>query len=253
MELYYRKSGSGPNLIILHGLFGSSDNWMSIAKIISETFTVWLPDQRNHGQSPHSDTFTYAAMAKDLKDFIEQHGIENPNILGHSMGGKVVMEYATSFDNQIEKLIVADIAPKAYPLHHKEILEGLNSIVIDHVKARSEAQKQLEKYVSDFGTRAFLLKNIYRKDDGTYAWRINLPVLTKDIANVGLATGQGKIYDGDTLFIRGEKSHYVQDADFEDIKNIFKSAQFSTVQNAGHWLHAEQPDAFLKDILSFLK
>jgi pimeloyl-ACP methyl ester carboxylesterase len=252
MELYYRKSGTGPNLIILHGLFGSSDNWMSITKKLSESFTVWLPDQRNHGQSPHSGTFTYAAMAEDLKDFIDQHDIENPHILGHSMGGKVVMEYATSFKSDIDHLIVADIAPKAYPLHHEEILEGLNSIEIDKIKARSEAQKQLEKYVSDFGTRAFLLKNIYRKDNGSYAWRINLPVLTKDIANVGMATGQGKQYDGDTLFIRGEKSHYVEDTDFETIKNIFTNAQFSTVHAAGHWLHAEQPEAFLKDIMSFL-
>jgi pimeloyl-ACP methyl ester carboxylesterase len=164
MELYYRKQGKGPNLVILHGLFGSSDNWMSIGKLLENDFCVWAIDQRNHGQSPHDEGFNYQAMAKDLDHFLKVHNIEKSFLIGHSMGGKTVMEYLTTYDVNVSKAIIADIGPKQYPLHHQSILEGLNSVDLSMVKTRKDIENQLKPYIPEFGIRAFLMKNIYRTE-----------------------------------------------------------------------------------------
>lgn len=246
MELFYRKQGIGPNLIILHGLFGSSDNWMSIGKMLEKDFTIWAIDQRNHGQSPHDEVFNYQAMSDDLDQFIRSHQIEDPFLIGHSMGGKTVMEYLTSGKAKAEKALIADIGPKQYPLHHQSILEGLHAVDLDKVKTRKDIENQLLPYIPEFGVRAFLMKNIYRTESGEYNWRINLPVITSEIANVGSPTGVGKSYDGEILFLRGEKSRYVLDEDIPGISKIFPKAEIQTLPEAGHWLHAEQPGEFVE-------
>lgn len=253
MELFYRKEGQGQDIVILHGLFGSSDNWMSISKKLAENYTVWLLDQRNHGQSPHDNDFTYDAMAEDLDEFLKQHNISNPILLGHSMGGKVAMNYALKHQPELEKLVIADIAPKYYPPHHQQILAGLNSIDIQNVKSRGEIDKQLSEYIREMGVRAFLMKNIYRTEDGNYDWRINLPVITNQIENVGDENLGDYSYAGETLFIRGERSDYILDEDLDLIQKFFPNSHLDTVINAGHWLHAEQPVDFLNKILNFFQ
>jgi len=252
MQLFYRETGQGLPLIILHGLFGSSDNWASVAKRIGEYYKVYTVDQRNHGQSPKSEEFTYTAMAEDLKTFIEENDIKDPVVLGHSMGGKTAMTFALKYPELLRKLIVVDIAPKAYPLHHETILEGLNSVKLNQVRSRKDADVALSNYISELGIRQFLLKNLYRNEEGSFDWRINLPVITEKIANVGEEMQTDESFNKPTLFIRGEASNYVLDEDQENIKALFTRAQVKTIRNAGHWVHAEQPEPFVKMLLEFI-
>lgn len=252
--LYHQELGSqGKVIVIIHGLFGSSDNWLTIGKVLAEKYKVYLIDQRNHGKSFHSSEWTYEAMAKDLHEFIESKNLQNPILLGHSMGGKTAMYYAcTYFPSKIEKLIVADIAPKSYPLHHQHILEGLQAIDLQKLTSRKEAEEILSRYVKEDATRAFLLKNLYRNGEA-WAWRINLPIIAENIANVGEGLHTNLTFDEPTLFVRGEKSDYILDEDFELIRYYFPQARIETIADAGHWLHAEKPQEFLKVVSDFLE
>jgi len=252
MELNFKKVGSGEPLIILHGLFGSLDNWMTIAKILGEHFEVFLVDQRNHGQSPHDDEFNYDVMADDLYEFIMQNHIVNPIILGHSMGGKTAMQFAMNYPNQLSQLIVADIAPKSYPVHHRTIIDSLYQLDFEIIKSRSNADKALSEYLPDDSTRQFLLKNLFWIEKSKLAWRFNLPVIDKNIEIIGEGLINIKEFDKPTLFIRGELSNYVLDTDYENIKNIFSNVSIETIENSGHWVHAENPKEFLKIVSSFL-
>ncbi|MDH5366344.1 MAG: alpha/beta fold hydrolase [Cyclobacteriaceae bacterium] len=252
MNLFFRKTGEGSPLIILHGLFGSSDNWLSIAKVLGNNHTVYSVDQRNHGQSPHSDFFNYKIMANDLKAFIEENNIDNPIILGHSMGGKTAMQFAVNNPKMLKKLILVDIGAKSYPIHHDTILKGLNSINIDELKSRGEADQQLSKYVSETGIRQFLLKNIARSADG-FKWKMNLPIIEKEIEQVGIGLSNNDFYKGDTLFIRGKNSNYILDEDIDGLNHHFPKYKLETIENAGHWLHAEQPEKFVEIVKNFIK
>jgi esterase len=251
MKLYYRTEGKGKPLIILHGLFGSSDNWLTLGRELANHRKVYLVDQRNHGQSPHSDTFTYEAMAEDLAQFIEEQQIEMPIILGHSMGGKTAMKFAIEHPEKLEKLIVADIAPKAYPIHHDQILEGLMSLDLENLKSRKEADEQLARFVPQLGVRQFLLKNLARGPQG-FEWKVNLPVLNRDIENVVVPLDENASFNKPTLFIRGDQSDYIQDEDEALIAQIFQNYRLKTIPGAGHWLHAEKPQEFLELVNEFL-
>ncbi|MBX9852843.1 MAG: alpha/beta fold hydrolase [Cytophagaceae bacterium] len=244
MKLHYRELGQGKPVIVLHGVFGTSDNWITPAKILSEQYKLYLLDQRNHGQSPHSDEFNNSIMAEDLKDFIEAQNILKPVVIGHSMGGKVAMNFAVRYGHMIDKLIVADIAPKYYPPHHQKILQGLNSIDLKNLKTRQEADEQLARYESDISTRQFLLKNLYRNDNNEFAWRINLPVITEKINNVGEALGENVRVNIPTLFIRGGNSNYIKKEDEILIEKIFADVRIETIEGAGHWVHAEKGKEF---------
>lgn len=252
MKLNYKVLGEGRPVIILHGLFGTLDNWFTHAKDLSSDYQVYLVDQRNHGLSPHADEWTYEAMAADLKEFIEDHHIEDPILLGHSMGGKTVMRFASEYPEVLAALIVVDIAPKYYPPHHGDILKGLNAVDLPAIKTRSQAEAMLVPFISEFGVRQFLLKNLKRKEEGGYSWKMNLSVIEAQIENVGeaLATDQG--YDGTTVFIRGAKSNYILDDDFVAIQDQFPLAELITIHDAGHWVHAEQPAEFISNIKAFL-
>jgi esterase len=252
MQLFFKESGQGQPIIILHGLFGLLDNWTTIAKYLSEKYRIILVDQRNHGRSPHTDDFNYQLMADDLKEFILEHQIENPIIIGHSMGGKVAMTFAVQNPNMLQKLVVVDIAPKDYPVHHDAILDGLFAIKLDQLTSRNEADEILAKYVPEFDTRQFLLKNLYRKEDMSFAWRINLPVLAREIENIGKGFGDNYSFEKPTLFIRGLKSNYIKEKDFERIHSIFTDCKIDTIENAGHWVHAETPKEFLESLGRFL-
>lgn len=254
MKLAYREIGEGEPLIILHGLFGSSDNWLSIARELEDRFKVYLVDQRNHGDSPHSEEFTYTAMAADIKEFVEEHGLENPLIMGHSMGGKTAMTFAVTYPELLKKLVVVDIAPRYYPVHHDRILEGLQSIDVENLQSRREADKALAEYVAELGVRQFLLKNLGRNSEGGYEWKINLPVISEQIENVGEALEEEKRFEKPVLFINGEKSGYIQrERDEPLIQQIFPQAKIETIAGAGHWVHAEKPTDVVEKVRAFLE
>ncbi|UII28120.1 alpha/beta fold hydrolase [Fulvivirga maritima] len=254
MELNYKVIGEGKPLIILHGVFGSADNWLTIAKELAEHhFKVYLLDQRNHGDSPHIDEFSYQAMADDLHEFIEKHELDKPFILGHSMGGKAAMKFSVNYSDEWEKMIVVDIAPKAYPVHHDKILAGLKSIDLDAIKSRGDADKQLAEHVPDLGTRQFLLKNLARNDSGGYKWKLNLEVIDKNIEAIGEGQEDRLAIEKEVLFIRGGKSDYVKDSDIILITQLFPNAEVKTIAGAGHWVHAEKSKEVIELILDFLR
>jgi pimeloyl-ACP methyl ester carboxylesterase len=253
MKLNFKKIGEGQPLLVLHGLFGSLDNWMSLAKFWSSNYEVWLIDQRNHGQSPHSDEFSYTLMANDLLEFIEEHGIKNPIVLGHSMGGKTAMEFAINHSQLLKKLIVVDIAPVKYQVHHYTILDSLDSIDFDFIQSRGEADKMLSSNIEEAGVRQFLLKNMYWVNKGRLAWRFNLNVLAKEIIPISewdISKGQ---YQGETLFIKGANSEYIIPSYASQIAMKFPNYELTEIPNAGHWVHAEAPKLFLDALESFMK
>ena len=253
MELNFRELGQGAPLLILHGLFGSSDNWQTIAKQLANDYRVFLIDQRNHGQSPHSNEWNYTAMANDIEEFCMQQQLDHIYIAGHSMGGKTVMKLAELFPNRILKMMVIDIAPRYYALHHQTILAALNSLDFTQVKSRKEAENQLQQSIDDIGTRQFLLKNLYWVNDGELNWRFNLDAITNNIEIVGEATPAdlNQICHTPTLFIKGEKSNYISDKDVVQIKQLYPNSELVSIANAGHWVHAENPLALYNAMKGF--
>jgi esterase len=255
MNLAFREFGEGQPLIILHGLFGQSDNWNTLAKGFAEKgFRVFTIDQRNHGLSPHSDTWTYEAMADDLKEFIEEHHLQDPILLGHSMGGKTVMFFELKYPNVASKIIIADMSAREYPAHHKDVLDALHAVDFDTVKNRKEAEAVMNEHISDFGTKQFLLKNIYWKnpDNSRMDWRFNLQVISDKYDNVRVPVPQFSS-NTTTLVIRGEKSNYIKESDIEDFKKRFPNAHYVTIKDAGHWVHAEKPKEFFETVMAFIK
>ena len=251
-KLYYRTLGEGTPLIILHGLFGSSDNWISLAKFWAENFQVFLIDLRNHGQSFHSSEFNYDVMSQDLLHLMDEEQIESAFIIGHSMGGKVAMKFAIQNPNRVTSLIVIDIGPKFYPVHHEQILKGLTAIPVNILSSRNEAEEILKKYVSETGIRQFLLKNLKRVPDG-FDWKINLLSIRENIEKVGEELEATDQFDGPTLFIRGFNSNYIEDADLKLIYMIFPNSKLETIAGAGHWVHAERPKELMNVINGFMQ
>lgn len=253
MLLHHRILGEGKPLILLHGLFGMSDNLQGFAKMLAENgFRVILPDLRNHGHAFHADEHTYQAMADDIRQLVTALKIDKPVIIGHSMGGKVAMKYLNNYQDEVSDLVVIDIAPYYYPVHHTEILDALNSIDINAINSRSEAEKILMDQLGDNSTIQFLMKNMYRKDEG-YKWRFNLPVLTRDIENVGEDTIPAPPVYKEVLFIKGSKSGYIRDHRIQEIKNAYPNYKLVSINDSGHWVHAEKPKELLEAILEFIK
>lgn len=251
MNLFHREFGEGPPLIILHGLMGSSDNWITLGKQFSEHFHVFLIDQRNHGQSFHSDEFNYQVLTEDLANFVEQQSFDKVSLIGHSMGGKVVMLYALNYPGKVTKLLVADMAPKNYQVNYDLIFSGLNAVDLVNLKSRSEAEKIVSEYIDDFETRQFLLKNLMR-DNKSYRWKANLPVIQENIQKMGFWADTNARFDGPTLFISGMLSGYVKDGDGEGIKQLFPDVRMISLES-GHWPHAEKPIEFKEAAFDFLK
>ena len=263
MKLAYRKIGAGQALIILHGLLGSSDNWQTLGKKFAEKFEVYLIDLRNHGHSPHSGEWNYNVMSDDLQELIKDNNLKNIVLMGHSMGGKVAMHFAIKHAALLDKLIVVDVAPKYSPVHHRTILDALLSINLNTISSRKEVEEQLLLYIKDKGTVQFLLKNLYwteknnlsetEEKSARLAWRFNLETINKNIESVGEAINTGFPCKTSTLFIRGEKSDYIKDEDWKDIQKMFPTSILKTIPNAGHWIHAEQPDLFYNTVMDFLE
>lgn len=253
MELNFKQLGEGQPLIILHGLFGSLDNWMSLAKKWSESYQVWLVDQRNHGQSPHSEDFNYKLMAEDLKEFLSENEIKDPIILGHSMGGKTAMEFAVNYPDQLKKLIVVDIAPIKYEVHHYDIIAALEKVDLTKIESRGDADKVLSKSIKEFGVRQFLLKNLYWESKGKLAWRFNLDVIKNNIIPISEWNISEKQFQKSTLFIKGENSDYIKIEHATEISKRFPNYHMEVIEKAGHWVHAENPEKFSEIVSSFMK
>lgn len=252
MTLFFRELGNKKQpLIILHGLFGSSDNWMTQAKMLAEHFHVYLPDQRNHGQSGHSAEMNYHVLADDLHEFIVSNSISAPVLLGHSMGGKAAMFFALKHPELVSKLIVVDMAPRKYPIHHRKILDGLKAIPLPDLQSRNHADDLLSAHEPDASVRQFLLKNLQRKPEGGFMWKINLPVLDSQIEHLGEAVPAGK-FDKPALFIKGKHSNYVSTEDEVMIRSIFPQAEIITM-DTGHWVQAEKPQEFVDHVLNYLQ
>jgi len=254
MKLHYKKIDGRPSnipLFIVHGLFGNLDNWLTLGKKFAEHTDVYLIDQRNHGHSPHSEEFDYDIMAEDLYELVENLNLSKINLIGHSMGGKAFMRLAQLHPEIINKLIVVDIGPKGYPLHHDAILDGLNAIDFDFVKSRGEADKVISNYISDEGVKQFLLKNLYWREKGELAWRMNLPVLTNSMHKI-IGEIPSDTVSIETLFLRGEKSNYILESDYSSIFNQFVNSDIETVYGAGHWVHAENPLEFYRLVMEFI-
>ena len=253
MKLNYKKLGEGRPLIILHGLFGSLDNWMTLAKSWSEKFEVYLVDQRNHGQSSHSDEFSYPIMAEDLKEIMDDLNLNTAILLGHSMGGKTVMEFSMNYPEKVEKLIVVDIAPVAYEVHHYIIIEALKSVPLESVSSRKEAESYLSKYISDLGTKQFLLKNLYWENKETLGWRFNLTVLSDSIVPISQYAIKDGVFEKSTLFVSGSKSDYVTSEYRPRIQSKFPNSTLQVIEGAGHWVHAEKMKEFSLVIENYLR
>ncbi len=257
MKLNFKELGEentqNGSLVIIHGLFGMLDNLMTIGRKFAEKYHVYLLDLRNHGRSEWDEAHTYADMALDLHQFIQNQQINQPLfVLGHSMGGKVAMQFAANYPTGLTKLIVVDIAPRAYSVHHQSILDALNSIDLQQISHRNEAEEVMVKAGLDIGTQQFLMKNLYRTEDDKFAWRMNLAVLTEKIASVGEELHYRFPIELPTLFVRGGKSQYIQNEDDTAIKDIFPAVQIVTVAGAGHWVHAEKPEQMYAVVMAFL-
>ena len=261
MELFFRKYGQGPPLIIIHGLYGSSDNWVSIGRKLAENFEVFIIDQRNHGRSPHSKDHNYQLLKEDLREFMDSQSIEKAIIIGHSMGGKTAMFFAADYPERISRLIVADISPKSYKstnsnqlFAHNNIIRAMYNIDFYGITSRDEVDEILSKSIPEIRVRQFLLKNVKRSKNNEYGWSLNIRAIKYELSNImeGLDDKQGEITGFPVLFLKGENSEYIQDEDRKAIRNIFPFTDIETIPNAGHWLHAEQPGIFIQKVTDFI-
>lgn len=256
MKLAYRYfGGEGKEpLIIMHGLLGSSRNWITIGKALAEHYEVFALDLRNHGDSSHAQDMDFDAMAKDLDNFIGEQGLGSVHLLGHSLGGKVAMHFAVADFRKVESLTVVDIAPKDYPPYHIDDFEAMNAMDLSSLASRKEADNFLARSVPDFGQRQFLLTNLKRGEDGRFHWSINLDALTWNLDTLRTdSLKPGDRYAGPTLFVLGEDSRFVREDDHETIRHHFPRVVIKTVKDAGHNPHIDQPEAFLEVLSDFAR
>jgi len=267
MQLFYRQEGSGIPLVIIHGLYGSSDNWLSVAKKLSSEFKVFSIDQRNHGRSPKSNDHNYEVLKNDLAEFFNQHNIDKAVVVGHSMGGKTAMHFAADYPERIEKLVIVDIAPKNYFLLndesqyylHNNILLAMLEIDFNKIQSRKQIENHLLERIDNHEIVQFLMKNIYRsKESHLYEWRINVQVLYENLdeiikgVNANSFDDRLPIYNYPVLFIKGAKSNYILAEDYPSIRRIYPDANIVEIPEAGHWPHVEQHQLFMDAVSNFL-
>ena len=252
-KLHFKEMGSGQKIVIIHGLLGSSDNWITIGKKLSENFHVYLVDLINHGNSPHTEIFNYFRMADDLYNFFHFNNINKAHLIAHSMGGKVAMKFADIYQNHIDKLIIVDIVNKGYPTNRfNYIFNALKNIKIKNIKSRKDADQHFSNYINNLSERNFLLKNLKRNKDGIFSWKPNVDILSSSINHISSQIDINNKILKNTLFLRGEFSDYISDSDVNIIGNDFDNFNLITILNSGHWIHAENPSSFYKNVISFL-
>lgn len=253
MVLAVSEFGEGRALLVLHGLFGSRDNWHTVATRLSDARHVVTVDLPNHGDSPHADSFDYDVMAQAVGDTAERLGLRQFDLLGHSMGGKAAMRYAQRYPTRVSSLVVADIAPVDYPSHsHADIIAGMRGVRLEDVSSRRDADAQMAEHIPNRAIRSFLLKNLVRSD-GRYSWRLNIDAIESNYREIRGYPADGEPYDGPSLFIAGERSDYIGGREREAIAAEFPAAEVETISGAGHWLHAERQDEFVHLVRGFLQ
>lgn len=254
MKLHYKVFGNGESLIILHGLFGMLDNWRTVARKLEDKYQCILVDLRNHGKSPHADEMNYKVLADDVNELIDDLQLQSPVVLGHSMGGKTAMQLALTHPESMQKIIVVDISPTRYPPHHEVILKAIESVEPSKLKERLEAEEILRSYLGDDEANIqFLLKNISRKPEGGFEWKANMPVLINQYDDLMDGIHTDAVFDKPALFIRGEHSNSLKDEDWPVIVKLFPHARLVTIANAGHWVHADQPQALIDTLMTFME
>ena len=254
LQLNYKIIGQGPPIIILHGLFGMLDNWLNIAKMLEEAgYMVVLIDQRDHGRSEHTNDFSYPLLANDLHQFMEENWIHEAILIGHSMGGKTSLQFVADHDSMISKLIIIDIGKKTYLGGHNDVFEALFAVDIDKIHTREEVQIILMDRLNSIGTVQFLMKNLTRRKEGGFEWKMNLPLIFNKYNNILKEINFLHPVNTETLFIRGGKSEYITDADWPEIIKALPLAELITIKEAGHWVHADQPIELFNKIIDFIK
>ncbi len=253
MNLHYREFGQGQPLIILHGLFGMSDNWVSLGRQLSDRYRVLIPDLRNHGLSPHHPLHSYPAMADDLAAFMEEHQLVKPVLIGHSMGGKAAMLLACSHPGLISKLMVIDISPKAYDLRHRhlEVLHAMMELDVTTLSSRREAEERISSNDLDPGLVQMVLKNLHREAHGPFAWKINLKAIDDNLDLIAAAVDLPGSFTGPVMVVRGGRSDYIDMDDLLIFKKFFPLASFRTISRAGHWVHTDAAEELLLLIKEF--
>ena len=253
MDLNFKSYGEGSPVIILHGLFGMLDNWQTLARTWAKDYHVILLDLRNHGRSFHADAMDYSLMATDVAETLEEMTIDECYLVGHSMGGKVALQLGVAFGSFPSSLSIVDMGMRQYTPHHTTILDALSTLSLDGVQKRSDAEDHLKQSIEDPGVRLFLMKNLTRKKEGGFMWKMNLPVIVDNYQNI-LATIKPEYeIEIPTLFVRGEKSNYIRDEDWDMIRNDFEDVTLETISNAGHWVHAEKPNELLEILAPWLE
>jgi len=251
--IFSRVYGEGQPLIIIHGLFGMSDNWNALGKRFAEEFNVHIVDLRNHGRSFHSDDFSYNDMAEDIEKYIQSANLGNPIVIGHSLGGKVAINLCCRKKIGFSKLVVVDISPKSYSIDfHKNILEVLNSISIKDFSSRAEIDEALSLDIKEVSVRQFLMKNLYRDQNKQFSWRLNIKVLKEKLDNISGAEFLQESIDTPTLFLKGGMSNYINEDDEKIISTHFINSQLNTIVGSGHWIHAEKPELFYNYVMKFI-
>jgi esterase len=252
MQLHFQTFGQGEPLILLHGLLGSLENWHSASLKLARHFQVFAVDQRNHGRSPHSPEMDYPLMAEDVYEFLRSQNLAHAHVLGHSMGGKTAMQLALLHPEAVDKLVVADIAPRAYSSHHGKLLEGLLALNLARFETRQQMEAALAPSIPDLATRQFLLKNLGHAPGVGYHWKIGLREIHSNYARLSAALADGHPFEGPTLFVRGERSDYLWAEDLPELRRLFPRTQLKVIPRAGHLVHTENAPAFLQTVIEFL-
>jgi esterase len=253
-HLNYKIYGQGQPIVILHGLFGTLDNWHNFAKRLEEAgYMAILVDQRDHGRSEHTADFSYPLLSQDLQNFLEENWIYEGTIIGHSMGGKTCLEYIADFNPTDFKFVIIDIGIKQYEEGHSEIFKALLSVPLDTLSSRKEAEDILMNAIRNNGEVQFLMKNLTRTKDGGFEWKINLPLLFDKYNNILEAIKFKEASNVKTLFVRGGQSGYITDEDWPDIQKVLPNSQLKTIHGAGHWIHADKPVELFDTIIDFIK
>jgi pimeloyl-ACP methyl ester carboxylesterase len=260
MKLHFKELGKvdKPPLVMLHGLFGSSDNWMGVGSRLG--CHCYALDLRNHGLSPHSEVMDYTVMAEDVAEFFETHQLGRAHVLGHSMGGKVAMQLALRHPERVEKLVVVDMAPRPYSAEHVPIFKALLGLNLKRYPSRREIEDALEPEIPDLTLRRFLLKNLSHESPGgsetiesrVFKWKIPLEAIYASYPRLCEAIQSDHSFEHPALFLHGGQSPYVTIADAPQIGKLFPNLQFATIPQARHWVHADAPDEFVRRVSTFL-
>ena len=252
MNLHFEVVGEGRPVVILHGLLGSADNWRSMSRRLGAHYQVFAVDLRNHGRSPHSNILDYDVMVADVREFMERQELRRIILLGHSMGGKVAMQFAVQYSEQVDRLIVVDIAPRAYEPSQRYLLKAMRSLDLSRYKSFADVDAALAPEVSSESLRQFLIKNLARDENGRLRWKMHLEAIDRNYDKLLRGLGAERSFNKPTLFIRGGRSNYIEDDDAPLIRQMFPQAEITTLPEAGHWVHVDAPEEFFQTVVNFL-